>query len=98
MKDIFEGRWIDIFFLTQCVKQVLAEGKYVPEVLVLSQNDFAGHVNAITLHGHQHHIVNSYKKLGLKRIVWAEDVKDGEFLLSSGKGLEEGIETILLKD
>jgi hypothetical protein len=95
--DPVEGRFLNVAFLAKCIRQVKTDGKYIPSVLVLSREDFNGHFYAIALHGQSHHIVGSYQKLGIKKLVWAHDVADGEFLLSSGEGLPSGIETIQFK-
>lgn len=97
VRDPLEGRMLDLAFLTKCVDKVKSAGKYKPEVLILSEADFHGHLMAIAAHGLNHHIVSSYTALGIKRLVWAEDVTDGEFLLSSGKGLSKGIQTLEFK-
>ena len=97
MLTTFEGRFIDPTFLGECVQKVLAAGKYVPSVLILSEDDFQGIIWAISMHGYNYHIINNYKKLGINRVVWAEDVEDGDFLLSSGAGLDPSVETIIFK-
>lgn len=98
----FNFHTIDLPFLKECVDSVLASGKYKPEVLIISKQSFIdykclwsmGGVIDIKDNARKH--FNEFKKLGIKRIVWMEDLPDNEFELCSGKGLEEGIETIYL--
>ena len=91
--DVLEGRVLNLAFLRECADTV--RGKYEPKVLILSQEDFRGHMYAATIHNCDV-AIKAYKDLGIERIVWATDLDPGEFLLSSGKGLEEGIETMVL--
>ncbi len=95
MVDVFEGGFIKPEFLKTCIEQV--KHKYEPKVLILSRTGFHRLLNAIALHGHSHHIVSGYKQLGIEKVIWAEDLPDYEFMLSSGKGLEGSIETITFK-
>lgn len=96
MHDVFEGGYIHPEFLAACVRKVRDTKTYDPKVLVLSHDGFRRLNNAIWFHGQSHPIRSGYKAAGIERVVWAEDVPDGEFLLSSGKDLPEGIETLFL--
>lgn len=98
MRNPLDGFLIKAEFLTKCVNEVKKKDKYNPSVLVLSEGDFNGLVMATHLHGYSHYFVNACRKLGIKRVVWAEDLPDGEFLLSSGEGLPKDIETLTIKD
>lgn len=93
--DVFSGSFIQPELLMECADEV--RHKYEPEVLILSEKGFRELVNAIYLHGFGHHIAQGYKSAGVKRVVWAPDVADEEFMLSSGRGLDAGVETLVLK-
>lgn len=93
--DLLEGRMMDMAFLRKCIKQV--RSKYKPVVLILSELDFRRQVN-LAFHGLWEHAKSQYASLGLEKIIWAKDLKEGEFLLSSGAGIATGIETLYLQD
>jgi hypothetical protein len=93
MTDPLEGRVPDLDFLQKCADKVRT--KYEPKFLILSEDDFRGLVWAMTIH-HYDHVKPKLKGMGIEKVVWAGDLPDGEFMLSSGKGLEEGIETVVL--
>ena len=94
--DVYGGQFIRPEFLKQCIDEVRAKRQYEPTVLILSQGAYRGLFNAIAMHGMSQFLVNGYLAAGIERVVWAEDLKDGEFLVSSGVGLEDGIETMHL--
>lgn len=93
LHDPLEGGWIDPGKLKACIATVT---RFTPSTLVLSEDAFRRLVNATFIHPYGGWLRNEYVKLGIKRVIWMEDLPEGEFLLSSDK-IPNDIETLDLK-
>jgi hypothetical protein len=94
MNNILDGWFIQTDKLKECIDKIKT---YTPSVLILSKNNWNGILNAIAIHQYKS-ILFDYRNLGITQIVWAEDIHDGEFMLSSTKGLPTDIETIFTQN
>jgi len=83
--------------LREAIAAVRAKGRYEPRVLVLSENAFLQLTNLVAVHGYSAWIASEYHKLGIERVIYADDVDDREFVLTSGRGLPAGIAEIIIK-
>ena len=94
-RDPLDGWFISTAHLTKCVNKIKESKTYVPSVLILSEQNFHSLLMAIAAHNYKN-IVAEYKQLGIVKVVWAEDINDGEFMLSSELGIPTDVERILL--
>lgn len=90
-----EARLLDMDSITRVTEALKAKGQ-APSYLLLSHDDFDGFVNAVMVHPHKYQMYQ-LKTLGITRVVWAHDLKDGEFVLSTGKGIPKDVQTLSLK-
>lgn len=100
MFDVLAAKWIDPEDIRTATVQVKYHrgGDWQPNYLVVTQKMFHHFLMAISLHGLSAYLLPKYKELGIKNIIWAEYLSEGEFELASGVAAGSNFETIKLKD